>query len=111
MRNSLFHVDCVCHLVVYNCSSPLFMPLQSLSDLVPLLTWALKQGAQRHLSLKCGVNTTATHMGRPLEQHFHLLLESSLCPTTQVSVQGDDVAFLKVTHTALCSCANKIKHL
>lgn len=85
MRFSFFHMDCACHLVVLFCSSLLFMPYQSLFDLVPLRTWGLREGAQKHLSLKCVVNVKRTHMRQPQEQYFHLLLQNSLCQTTQVS--------------------------
>ncbi len=103
MRYSLFHMMCVCHLVVlavHFSTTSVYSSLKSLSNLVPRLIWGLREGAQRHLSLKCRVNMTTTHMGQLLEQHFHLSLQSSLCPTTQVSTWRDDCA--KVMHNVLC---------
>lgn len=86
----LLRIECVCHLVVLNECFTNCGHVYSLSNLVPLLTWGLRQGAQRHLSRKGKVNMTTTHMGQQLEQYFHLSLQSSLCPTTQVSIRGDD---------------------
>lgn len=93
MSCSLFLMSCVCHLVALPQYVTLifFFPFffftlyQFLSNSVPLQTWGLREGAQRHLSQKCRVNTTTTHMGQ-LERRSHLSLQSSLCPTTQVSV-------------------------
>lgn len=103
---------CVCHLVVpamYFSTSCVYFSLKSLSNLVPLLIWGLREEAQRHLSLKCRVNMTTTRMGQLLEQHSHLSLQSSLCPTTQVSIWGDDCA--KVTHNTLCSVHIRLSSL
>lgn len=77
----------------------MFISLQSLSILVPLLTWRLREGSQKNLSLKCRVNMTTTHMGQLLEQHFHLSVQSRLCPNTQVSMFTDMWLLLSLTDT------------
>lgn len=72
----------------------MFRPLQSLFNLVPPPTWGLREGAHSHLSLKCRVTMTATHMGQILEQHYHPSLRSR-CPTTQVSIWREESACQK----------------
>lgn len=75
----------VCHLLAL--TEHFF--LSNLPNSAPLLTWGLREGAQRNLSRKCSVNVTVAHMGQQPEQHFHQLLRSSLCPITQVTIPGD----------------------
>lgn len=86
MRRSSGFAECVCRLVALTVRLFFSCPL---SNSAPLLTWGLREGAQRNLSWKCSVNVTAAHMGQQPEQHFHLLLRSSLCPITQVTTPGD----------------------
>ena len=95
MRRSSGFGEGVCHLVALTVSLFFSYPL---SNSAPLLTWGLREGAQRNLSRKCSVNVTAAHMGQQPEQHFHLLLRSSLCPITQVTIMPGDHSFPHCWH-------------